>query len=49
MALADARRLADLGLRQVMGAALGEETKGGFQDAVADVHLVMLPNMNWPD
>jgi hypothetical protein len=34
-------------LRQVMGAALGEQPEGGFQDAVADVHLVMLPNGEW--
>jgi hypothetical protein len=27
-----------------MGAALGEQAQGGFQDAVADLHLVILPN-----
>jgi hypothetical protein len=30
-----------------MGAALGEQPEGGFQDAVADVHLVSLPNDEW--
>ena len=44
VALADARRLADLGLRQLMGAALCEQAQRGFEDAVADVHLVSLPN-----
>ena len=44
MALADAGRLGDAGLRQLVRAALRQELQRRLQDALADLHLVILPN-----
>src|SRR5260221_6340342 len=44
VALPDAGRSCDPGLRQLMRAALGKQLKCGFEDALADLHLVSLPN-----